>query len=313
MQNGYGRLKGRLLEVFRAVMKTGQVTRAAELLHTSQPTVSRDLARLEQVLGLSLFRREQGRLHPTDEALSLHEEVERSYVGLQRIEALAQRLRQGEAQPLRLASPPAYAQGVLPGALARWRRSHPLASCHLRCLESPQLEEAMAEQAFDFGLSEARWAPGGCERELLFQGEEWALLPPGHRLAGKSRLDLKDFQGEAFVSFGLADPYRHELDGRFREAQVSRQEGLEADTAAAVVAMVVQGLGVSILNPLSALMAQSQGAELRPLAFEVRFELALLRPKWRTPSPVHEAFLPALRDTLHAQAQALDRLRAAHA
>ena len=35
MQNGYGRLKGRLLEVFRAVMKTGQVTRAAELLHVT--------------------------------------------------------------------------------------------------------------------------------------------------------------------------------------------------------------------------------------------------------------------------------------
>ena len=45
------RLTHRHIEVFRTVMLAGQVTRAAELLHTSQPTVSRELARLEQLVG----------------------------------------------------------------------------------------------------------------------------------------------------------------------------------------------------------------------------------------------------------------------
>ena len=51
------RLSHRQIEVFRTVMNTSHVTRAAELLHTSQPTVSRELARLEQVLGFDLFDR----------------------------------------------------------------------------------------------------------------------------------------------------------------------------------------------------------------------------------------------------------------
>jgi DNA-binding transcriptional LysR family regulator len=50
----------RHIEVFRAVMQSGSVTGAAGLLHTSQPTVSRELARLEQVLGFSLFDRVRG-------------------------------------------------------------------------------------------------------------------------------------------------------------------------------------------------------------------------------------------------------------
>jgi hypothetical protein len=55
----------RHIEIFHAVMTSGNLTQAATLLHTSQPTVSRELARLEQQLGLQLFGRVRGRLQPT--------------------------------------------------------------------------------------------------------------------------------------------------------------------------------------------------------------------------------------------------------
>ena len=45
----------RHIEIFHAVMTTGNLTEAARMLHTSQPTVSRELARFEKVLGLQLF------------------------------------------------------------------------------------------------------------------------------------------------------------------------------------------------------------------------------------------------------------------
>ena len=58
-------IQHRHIEVFRAVMTAGSVTGAAALLHTSQPTLSRDLARLEQLLSYALFERERGRLKAT--------------------------------------------------------------------------------------------------------------------------------------------------------------------------------------------------------------------------------------------------------
>ena len=71
------RISHRHIEVFRAVMLAGSATGAAELLHTSQPTVSRELARLESLLGYHLFDRVQGRLRPHARALALWEEVQR--------------------------------------------------------------------------------------------------------------------------------------------------------------------------------------------------------------------------------------------
>ena len=58
-------LTHRQIDVFRAVMVTGHVTRAADRLGSSQPTVSRELARLESSVGLQLFERVRGRLRPT--------------------------------------------------------------------------------------------------------------------------------------------------------------------------------------------------------------------------------------------------------
>lgn len=71
----------RHIEIFHAVMTAGSLTEAAQLLHTSQPTVSRELARFEKVIGLKLFERIRGRLHPTVQGLRLFEEVQRSGTG----------------------------------------------------------------------------------------------------------------------------------------------------------------------------------------------------------------------------------------
>src|SRR5690348_11139861 len=65
----------RHVEVFRALMTAGSVTAAAQSLATSQPTVSRELARLEQLLQLVLFDRVRGRLRPTAQAWALFDEV----------------------------------------------------------------------------------------------------------------------------------------------------------------------------------------------------------------------------------------------
>lgn len=73
------------IEIFRAAMTTGNLTEAAMLLHTSQATVSRELAHFKKQMQLQLFARVRGRLSPTMKRLRLFEEVQRSYYGLDRI------------------------------------------------------------------------------------------------------------------------------------------------------------------------------------------------------------------------------------
>src|SRR5437868_6942450 len=100
-------MKIRQLEAFRAVMLCQTVTRAAEMLHISQPAATRLIADLEESVGFALFERVRGRLYPTAEAQVLYEEVQRSLVGVERIALAAQDIRELQRGSLQIAAAPA--------------------------------------------------------------------------------------------------------------------------------------------------------------------------------------------------------------
>ena len=289
-------LSHRQIEVFRAVMAAGQVTRAAERLHSSQPTVSRELARLEQVLGIALFDRVNGRLRPTVRALALLEEVELSYVGLERISATAQQLRHVAQGRLQVAGLPAFAQALLPEALQRFAQAQPEAGVSITPLESPVLESALSDQRFDLGLSERREAPVACTLHTLLVVDEVVVLPPGHALAGRSVLRPADFEGQAFISLAATDPYRQQIDALFTQAGVTRRLQIDSPSAVSVCALVRQGLGLAIVNPLTALALADTGLQLRPLSVAIPFHVAAVMPQWRAEHPLRAALLAALGD-----------------
>ena len=155
------RITHRHIEVFRAVMTAGSATGAADLLHSSQPTVSRELARLESLLDYALFERVQGRLRPNARALALWDEVQRSWQGLERVVDRAVALGRSGAVQLSVLCLPALAHALLPGSAARLMQSHPEARLSITPQESPLLEEWMSAQRFDLGLCEQTTAPPG--------------------------------------------------------------------------------------------------------------------------------------------------------
>ena len=303
------RITHRHIEVFRAVMTAGSATGAADLLHSSQPTVSRELARLESLLGYALFERVQGRLRPNARALALWDEVQRSWQGLERVVDRAVALGRSGAVQLSVLCLPALAHALLPGAAARLMQSHPEAHSTTRLSvtpqESPLLEEWMSAQRFDLGLCEQTTAPPGTRAEVLLTLDEVAVLPAGHALAHQPVLDLADFAGEFFVSLSADDPYRRLIDARFAEAGVERTLRVETHSAAAVCAMVEQGLGIAIVNPVTALAAASERLVLRRLAFSIPFSVTALLPLYRPPLPEVAPMLEALRAEAAAIAQRL--------
>lgn len=302
-------LTHRQVEVFRAVMLAGQVTRAADMLHTSQPTISRELARLEQVLGYALFERTSGRLgrmRPTARALALLEEVEASFVGLERISAHAASLARFSQGRLSLACLPALAQALVPDALARFAGQAPEASVGLAPLDSPQLEAALTAQRHDLGLTEVA-APEACGHQPLIRTQEVAVLPAGHALAQRRVLAPADFEGVPFVSLSPADPYRQRMDEVFESAGVQRRLQVESASAASVCALVRAGLGVALVNPLTAL-AMADGLVLRPFVVPIAFEVHLVWPQWRVEHPLRPVLMAALQHTAHDWQQRLDEL-----
>lgn len=144
----------RHIEIFHAVMTAGNLTEAARLLNTSQPTVSRELARFEQVLGLKLFERSRGRLHPTVQGLRLFEEVQRSWYGLDRIVSAAESLREFRQGELSIVCLPVFSQSFLPPLLQPFLARYPQVNIQIVPQESPLLEEWLSAQRHDLGLTE---------------------------------------------------------------------------------------------------------------------------------------------------------------
>lgn len=294
------KLTHRQLSMFRAIMLHGNLSRAAEVTASSQPTLSRELARLEQLLEFTLFDRVRGRLRPTSRALELMQEVERSFISIEQITARAMELRTITGERLRVVCLPALAHALVPGALAQLTRLAPQAVVSVSTLDSPWLEQAMSEQRFDIGLGETEQAPVGVTLTRLLQVNEVAVLPAVHALSRKSELQLQDFANQPFISLAPGDPYRTLIDAMFDKADVPRRTCLETSSAVAVCAMVRQGLGLAIVNPLTAHAMAGPDLVVRPLAQAIKFSVSLLLPEMATPHPLRQTLVDALE---HVAAQ----------
>ncbi len=291
-------------------MTAGSVTEAAALLHSSQPTISRELARLEFLLGYTLFERQRGRLKPNARALALFDEVQRSYQSLDHIAGRARALGRAEqAVRLSVLCLPALSHALLPGASADFMSRHSGVQLSVTPQESPLLEEWMGAQRFDLGLTEqAQQTPAGTQLQPLLALDEVCVLPAGHALLAKTVLTPADFEGLDFVSLSADDPYRAQLDAVFAAHGVGRRLRMETHSAVAVCAMVSAGLGLAIVNPLTALALAGPQLHLRRFSVSVPFRVAALLPLHRPAQPLVGALIECLRREAERLQSTLDAI-----
>lgn len=299
----------RQVEIFHAVMTSGNLTQAAALLHTSQPTVSRELARFEQQIGLQLFERVRGRLQPTVQGLRLFEEVQRSWYGLDRIIDAAAGLRQFRQGELSVACLPVFSQSLLPRFCQPFLQRYPDVSMNIIPQESPLLEEWLSAQRYDFGLTETHSTPAGTDRLPLLTCNEVCVLPVDHRLAEKALLTPEDFAGENYISLSHTDSYRQLLDTIFHEHRVERRMVMETHSAASVCAMIKAGVGISVVNPLTALDYVDSGVLIKKFSVAVPFTVSLIRPRHRPASALVDAFISHLQQQSEQLSQQIPALR----
>jgi DNA-binding transcriptional LysR family regulator len=288
-------LTHRHIEVFRALMTTGSVTKAAEMLFTSQPTVSRELARMEHSIGFPLFERTHGRLRPTQSALTLFDEIRRAYVGLERVASTAASLREFQGGQLSIIALPAFAHSILPGAARRFHDAQPGVSLSIATQESPFLEEWLTAQRYDLGLTEHGVPPPGTRLTPLLEVDEVCVLPDGHPLLARRVIELKDFADQAFISLSSNDPYRLLIDEAFAQAGVARRLLIDTPTAVSVCSFVQQGLGIAIVNPLTAIDFAGRRLHIRPLKLSLPFRVSVIHPEHRPAHPLADAFVKALQ------------------
>lgn len=306
------RLALRHIEAFRAVMLGGSMTEAARRMHTSQPQVSRLISQLETITQFALFDRKGSKLSPTVDGLRFFEEVEKTFIGLAGLESAAAGIRSFGAGRLSVAAMPRLAGGLLARIVARFKQQYPEVTVSIHSGSDTAVNNWIASGFCDTGLAMLYGEAPHIQVEPVITTQCVAVLPPGHPLARQRRLKPADFAGLPFISFPPGAPMREHVDQIFMTAGVERGVTVaEASLGASICALVAQGLGVSLINPLAAREeSQDSGLEIRPFVPSVPLSIALLFPPYHTRSRLVTVFSELARDVIR---QELDWLKAKRA
>ena len=143
----------RHIEVIRAVLRAGTLTGAARQLTVSQPGLSRTLRNAENRLGLLLFERRSGRLHPTPEALALYPDIEKAYAEIEAIQRASTDLQHVRGGRLSIVCNPSVAATLVADAIGRLTKSAPGVRVSLQTALNHEVIESVRARAADMGFA----------------------------------------------------------------------------------------------------------------------------------------------------------------
>lgn len=281
------------IETFRAVMLTGSMTTAAQQLHTSQPNVSRVISKLETEIGFEVFDRLGGRVVATKGGEAFFREVERAFVGLDSLAESARAIRQAGAGTLRVAAAGSISVSVIPLAIRLFSERYPAVRIIVDTSESSVIANRVATQHCDLGFVSYVSDKPGVVASLLHSESAVCILPASHHLAKKKRLGPQDLKGERFISLPSGSSSRRAIDAAFGEDE--RILVLETPFAATICRMVSEGLGLSLVNPITSRTMKLPGIEVVPFKPDIEFKSYLLRSQLAARDTHGEFFVSCMR------------------
>jgi DNA-binding transcriptional LysR family regulator len=276
------------LDAFCAVMTTGGITTAAQLLGRSQPAVTRQIQELETTLGFALLERSGRRVTPTERGRKFYIEVERHLAGLQHLSERAGAIRGGAAPALEIAAIPALAAGLITEAVARLPGIEQI-PIHLRAVGGEEVVDLVLGRVSDLGLCSLPVQSTGLHIHRAFEADCVAVLRSDDPLARHDIVALQALDGRRLIT--TANPYRQRrhVDEALRDVGLSRQTQLDTNTSFSAMGAVRAGLGVALIEPLTPAGAPLRDLVVRPIDVALPFRYgAISRLGVTPPPPIHD-------------------------
>lgn len=257
-------ITSRMVEAFRAVILNGSISEAAGVLNISQPAVSRLIKDLEVKIGFRLFDRRHGRVFANDDALAFYQEVHRAYIGMNRITLAAEQIKKRERGVLRVACMPAIGLSIMPRVIANFQKTYPGINIYYQVVRSGTIMQFLTSLKVDIGFVESSFTAPSVDEGQVYHLDSVCVLPPGHPLGSEKVIRPEHLAGEPFISFDADSMTRYNIDAIFKAAGVERQLRIEAPLSNALCSLVLEGCGVSIVEPMTAQSFAHQGIIVRP-------------------------------------------------
>ncbi|WP_324658384.1 LysR family transcriptional regulator [Burkholderia thailandensis] len=253
----------RHIEVFHAIMRTGSLSKAAQLLCVSQPAVSKVLAHAEQNLGIRLFSRAHGRLLPTREAELLFGETQKLQSSLERIRTLARNLALRPEGHLRVGCLPSLGLSLIPQAVKAFRDDYPRVALKIQTLHTEALLNALLTRDLDVAVAIDPPARPGITSAELGRTAVVSVGPPDDGAQG-APLSLHEFMEGESIGIGTEDPLGDAIGNALEAFGEDRVTMVEAHTWYVARALAARGVGRVLLDELTA-RAPGEPVTIRPI------------------------------------------------
>jgi len=232
------------LRAFHAVAEAGGFTRAAARIHLTQPTLSGQVAALEESYGVKLFERRGRGVELTDLGRGLHDVTRRLFGQEAEAEQLLTAARGLTSGLLRVGADSPY--HVIP-LLATFNRRHPGIRLSMSFGNSERVLQELLDRRSDIAvLAEIR--PDARIHAVPFRQDRLvAFVARGHAWAGRRSLRLAELSGQRLVLRELGSTTRAIFERAIAEAGIESGEVLEIGSREAVREAVAAGLGIGVV------------------------------------------------------------------
>jgi LysR family transcriptional regulator, hydrogen peroxide-inducible genes activator len=242
---------------------------AAMACHVSQPALSSQVKKVEELLGVRIFDRSRQPILPTEVGTRVLVQARRALEQIDRIGVVASE-HEDLCGPYRLGVIPTLASTLLPLFLPLFARKHPRVSLEIVETKTEVMLRRLREGTLDSGIAATPLNLPGIGEHVVCHEAFYAYLPPGHPLAPRARIRQADLLDEPVWLLGEGHCFRSQVlalcsadrTPRFETGHVS----FDVSSFETLVGMVDAGFGVTILPELFVrkLTKDQQRAQVRP-------------------------------------------------
>lgn len=275
----------RQMECFLAVARLGNVSRAAEEMYLTQPTLTARIKGLEEEVGDQLFVRTSRGMRLTDAGKEFLPHAERVISSFEDGKRLVAELKEASGGQLVLGASPGVGTYALPGLLERFTVAYPKVSVSVRTGHSEAILEMTLREEVQLGLTRSMRHPE-IESLTLYEDELVLVVDPDHRFTQRGSAEIAEIGDEQLILFDHDSSYYEQTHSMFREASIRGLKTMEVDNIEAAKRMVEHRLGVAFL-PRTAVVRSVAAGNLVLISVEDASEMT------RTMSALKRRDVPA--------------------
>lgn len=235
------------IQAFLAVARTGSFTKAANELHLSPSALTVQVQQLEDWLGVALLDRSPRHVSLTAAGIDARGPMEKLLLDLDNIVTGSRDLAALRRGVVTIAALPSVCAGALPPALRVFRERFAGIEVRLHDLVAHRIHAQVRAGEVDFGIGVRARLSHGLAFMPVLNDRLCAFVPQGHPLSGHAVLTLEQLADQPIILTGRDSSVREQVDALFDETRLRLNAGMEANYMSTVLALVRQGLGVSVL------------------------------------------------------------------